>query len=137
MVNKVILLGRVGKDPEVRNLENGATVANLTLATSEKYKDKQTGESKEVTEWHRLVLWRGLAEIAAKYVHKGDLLYVTGKIKARSWDSDDGKKHYITEIFVDELKMLGSPKGKKSDTSNEPIASDHDSPGAASDDLLF
>ena len=85
-VNKVILVGRLGKDPEVRNLENGASVANFTLATSESYKDKTTSEKKEITEWHNIVLWRGLAEIAAKYLHKGDMIYVEGRLRTRSWE---------------------------------------------------
>jgi len=80
-VNKVILVGRLGKDPEVRNLENGASVARFTMATSETYKDKTTGERKELTEWHNIVLWRGLADIAAKYLHKGDQVYVEGKLR--------------------------------------------------------
>jgi single-strand DNA-binding protein len=84
-VNKVILVGRLGKDPEVRNLENGAVVANFSIATSESYKDRTTGEKKEITEWHNIVLWRGLAEIAQKYLHKGDMVYIEGKLRTRSW----------------------------------------------------
>ena len=87
-VNKVILVGRLGKDPEVRNLENGVTVANFSLATSESYKDKTTGDKKEVTEWHNISLWRGLADIAAKYLHKGDLVYIEGKLRTRSWEKE-------------------------------------------------
>lgn len=88
-------------------MTTGDKVANFSIATSETWKDKVTGEKKEKTEWHNLVLWRQLAEIAAKYVHKGDLLYVEGKITQRSWEKD-GQKHYITEIVVNQMTMLGS-----------------------------
>jgi len=106
-VNKVILVGRLGKDPEVRNLENGATVANFTLATSESYKDKTTGDKKEVTEWHNIVLWRGLADIAAKYLHKGDLIYLEGKLRTRSWEKE-GVTRYMTEVVGDNMTMLST-----------------------------
>jgi single-strand DNA-binding protein len=108
-VNKVILVGRLGKDPEVRNLDNGATVANFTVATSESYKDKTTGEKKEITEWHNIVLWRGLAEIAQKYLHKGDMVYIEGKLRTRSWEKE-GVTRYTTEVLGDNMTML-SPKG--------------------------
>lgn len=108
-VNKVILVGRLGKDPEVRNLDNGATVANFTVATSESYKDKTTGEKKEITEWHNIVLWRGLAEVAQKYLHKGDMIYVEGKLRTRSWEKD-GVTRYTTEVIADNMTML-STKG--------------------------
>src|SRR5215510_11829819 len=103
-VNKVILVGRLGKDPEVRNLESGVAVANFTLATSESYKDKTTGEKKEVTEWHNVVLWRGLAEIAQRYLHKGDMVYVEGKLRTRSWEKE-GVTRYTTEIVGDNMTM--------------------------------
>jgi single-strand DNA-binding protein len=109
-VNKVILIGRLGKEPEVRNLENGAIVANFTMATSESYKDKTTGEKKEVTEWHNIVLWRGLAEISQKYLHKGDLVYIEGKLKTRSWEKE-GVTRYTTEVVADNMTMLGSKGG--------------------------
>jgi single-strand DNA-binding protein len=108
-VNKVILVGRLGKDPEVRNLENGATVANFTLATSESYKDKTTGEKKEVTEWHNIVLWKALAEISQKYLHKGDMVYIEGKLRTRSWEKE-GVTRYTTEVVADTMTML-STKG--------------------------
>jgi single-strand DNA-binding protein len=106
-VNKVILVGRLGKEPEVRNLDNGAAVANFTIATSESYKDRTTGEKKEVTEWHNIVVWRGLAEIAQKYLHKGDQVYIEGKLRTRSWEKD-GVTRYTTEIVADNMTMLGS-----------------------------
>lgn len=108
-VNKVILVGRLGKDPEVRNLDNGATVANFTIATSESYRDKTTGDKKEITEWHNIVLWRGLAEIAQKYLHKGDLVYIEGKLRTRSWEKE-GVTRYTTEVVGDNMTML-STKG--------------------------
>lgn len=107
-VNKVILIGRLGKDPEVRNLDNGAVVANFSIATSESYKDRTTGEKKEITEWHNIVLWRGLAEISQKYLHKGDMVYIEGKLRTRSWEKD-GVTRYTTEIVADNMNML-SPK---------------------------
>ncbi len=141
-VNKVILVGRLGKDPEVRNLENGATVANFTMATSETYKDKTTGEKKEITDWHNIVLWRGLAEIAQKYVHKGDLIYIEGKIRTRSWEKD-GITRYTTEIIGDNMTML-STRGSSSGTAASPnegyssAPSKGDSlPSGGSDDLPF
>ena len=107
-VNKVILIGRLGKDPEVRNLDNGAVVANFSIATSESYKDRTTGEKKEITEWHNIVLWRGLAEIAQKFLRKGDMVYIEGKLRTRSWEKD-GVTRYTTEIVADNMTML-SPK---------------------------
>lgn len=107
-VNKVILVGRLGKDPEVRNLDNGTPVANFTMATSEVFKDRNTGERRENTEWHNIVLWRGLAEIAQKYLHKGDMVYIEGKLRTRSWEKD-GVTRYTTEVVADNMTML-SPK---------------------------
>jgi single-strand DNA-binding protein len=146
-VNKVILVGRLGKDPEVRNLENGAAVANFSVATSESWKDKHTGEKKEMTEWHNIVLWRGLAEIAQKYLHKGDLIYIEGKMRTRMWEKD-GIKRYITEIVGDEMKMLGSKGGSSSGNAHTQHGSSTQSGGSnvdnsasppdqSSDDLPF
>jgi single-strand DNA-binding protein len=104
-VNKVILVGRLGKDPEVRNLENGAAVANFSIATSETYKDRTTGEKKEITEWHNIVAWRGLADITQKYLRKGDMVYIEGKLRTRSWEKD-GITRYTTEIVADNMNML-------------------------------
>jgi len=146
-VNKVILVGRLGKDPEVRNLENGATVANFTMATSESYKDKTTGDKKEVTEWHNIVLWRGLAEVAAKYLHKGDMVYVEGKLRTRSWEKE-GVTRYTTEIVGDNMTMLstqrsgggGNPEYKPSSPQYSAQAADDFGSGKgenATDDLPF
>jgi single-strand DNA-binding protein len=105
-VNKVILIGNLGKDPEVRHLENGAVVANFPIATSETYTDRTTGERRENTDWHSIVLWRGLAEIAEKYLKKGQKIYVEGKLKTRSWQDKDGNTRYTTEVVGDEMTML-------------------------------
>ncbi len=117
-VNKVILVGRVGKEPEVRNLENGAVVANFSIATSETYKDKTTGEKKEITDWHNIVLWRGLAEITQKYVHKGDMLYIEGKMRTRSWEKD-GITRYTTEVIGDNMTMLSTKGGSGGPSNSE------------------
>lgn len=107
-VNKVILIGNLGGDPEVRHLENGVTVATFNLATSETYKDRQTGERREQTEWHRVVTWRGLAEVVEKYLKKGSKVYVEGKLRTRKWEKD-GIERYSTEIQADEMTMLDRP----------------------------
>lgn len=142
-VNKVIIVGRLGKDPEVRHLENGASVANFPVATSEVYKDRNTGERKEQTEWHNVVLWRGLAEVAEKYLKKGDQVYVEGKLRTRSWEKD-GITRYTTEIVGDNMTMLGSPGGgsntgpsqqdKYQESESEPV---NQSQEDATDDLPF
>lgn len=107
MLNKVMLIGNVGKDPEVRHLENGIAVATLTLATSERYRDRTTGETKEQTEWHSVILWRQMADFAEKFVRKGAQVYVEGKLRSRSWEDQQGIKHYVTEIVADTLNLLG------------------------------
>jgi single-strand DNA-binding protein len=117
-VNKVILVGRLGKDPEVRNLESGVSVANFTMATSETYKDKTTGDRKEVTEWHNIVLWRGLADVAQKYLHKGDMVYIEGKLRTRSWEKD-GVTRYTTEVIADNMTMLSSRSGGGSSSGGD------------------
>ena len=117
MVNKVILVGRLGKDPDVRHLENGAVVANFTMATSESYKDRTSGERKEITDWHNVVVWRGLAEVAERFLHKGDMIYVEGKLKTRSYDDKDGVKKYITEVLADNFTMLGGKKDNEGSSS--------------------
>lgn len=106
-VNKTILVGNVGADPEVRYMPSGAAVANLTLATSEHWKDKTTGEPKEVTEWHRVIFFNRLAEIVQEYVKKGAKLYIEGSLRTRSWEQD-GIKRYATEIVAKEMQMLDS-----------------------------
>lgn len=106
-LNKVMLIGNVGKEPDVRYLDNGVAVATFPLATSERGYRLQNGtEVPERTEWHNVVLWRGLAETAEKYVHKGDKLFIEGKIRSRSYDDQNGVKRYVTEIFADSMEML-------------------------------
>jgi single-strand DNA-binding protein len=105
-VNKVILVGNVGKDPEIRYLEGGTAVCSFPLATSESYRNRD-GEKITNTEWHNIVLWRGLAEIAERYVKKGTQLYIEGRIRTRSWDDKEGNKRYTTEIIADNMQMLG------------------------------
>lgn len=106
-VNKVILVGNLGKDPEVRSLDSGAKVASFSLATTESYKDRNTGERKDVTEWHNIVLWRGLAEIAEKYLNKGSQVYIEGKLQTRSYEDKEGNTRYTTEIVGLNMTMLG------------------------------
>lgn len=118
-VNKVILIGNVGKEPEVRYLDSGIAVATLPLATSDRAYTLANGtQVPERTEWHNLVFWRGLAETVEKYVHKGDKLYVEGKIRTRSYDDQAGVKRYVTEIFVDNMEMLTAKASSAGSASN-------------------
>ena len=110
-VNKVILLGNVGQDPEIKYMQNGDAVANLSLATSESWKDKNTGEQKEKTEWHRVVAFKRLAEIIGEYVKKGSKLYVEGRLQTRKWQGKDGQDKYTTEVLISEMQMLDSRPG--------------------------
>jgi single-strand DNA-binding protein len=105
-INKVILVGNVGKDPEVKHLESNVSVAHFTLATSENYTNK-SGEKVTTTEWHNIVCWRGLASLAENYIRKGSQIYVDGKIRTRSYDATDGSKKYVTEIYADTIQLLG------------------------------
>ena len=136
--SKVRLLGNVGKDPAVRQLDTGSAGATLTRATNDRaYKLANGTQVPERTEWHNLVLWRGLAETAEKYIHKGDKLYVEGKIRSRSYDDQTGAKRYITEIFVDSMEML-TPKGANAATAQPTVAASAQAvptqPAAASQD---
>ena len=117
-INKVILVGNVGKDPEIRHLDSGVAVANFPLATSESYIAKN-GDKVETTEWHNIVVWHGLADVAEKYVTKGRQLYIEGKIRTRSWDDKDGNKRYTTEIVADVMQLLGPrPDNQQSDNNS-------------------
>lgn len=118
-VNKVILVGNLGKDPETRYMPNGDQVTNITVATSETWKDKNSGEQKEATEWHRVVFFRRLAEIAGQYLKKGSQVYIEGKLKTRKWQGQDGQDRYTTEIHADEMKMLGKREGMGGDGPRE------------------
>ncbi|EIC00295.1 MULTISPECIES: single-stranded DNA-binding protein SSB1 [Pantoea] len=109
-VNKVILVGNLGQDPEVRYMPNGGAVANITLATSESWRDKQTGENKEITEWHRVVLFGKLAEVAGEYLRKGSQVYIEGQLRTRKWQDQGGQERYTTEVVVNvggTMQMLG------------------------------
>jgi len=119
-VNKVILVGNLGKDPEVKYLDSGVAVANFSLATTENYKNKE-GERVSQTEWHNIVLWRGLAEVAEKWLKKGSSVYIEGKIKTRKWEDKDGNTRYNTEILADNMTMLG---GKSNVDSTSPTSSE-------------
>jgi len=134
-VNKVILVGNLGKDPEVRSLESGTKVASFSLATTESYKNKE-GQKVEQTEWHNIVMWRGLAEVAEKYLRKGGQIYLEGKIRTRTWDDKEGNKRYTTEIIADTFTMLGS---KREDTPQSTNVSEPTPPVAPGpdDDLPF
>ncbi len=128
-VNKVILIGNVGKDPDVRYLDNGVAVATFPLATTERAYTLQNGtQVPERTEWHNIVLWRGLAQTAEKYVHKGDKLFIEGKIKSRSYDDQNGVKRYVVEIFADNMEMLtarsAQPQAPATPTQPQPVAED-------------
>lgn len=107
-VNQVILIGNLGADPEVRSMPDGNTVCNIRMATTDVWKDKTTGEKKETTEWHRVVLYRKLGEIAARYLKKGSSVYIEGRLKTRKWQDQNGQERYTTEIEATEMKMLGS-----------------------------
>jgi len=120
-VNKVIIVGNLGKDPEKRFLPDGKAVASFTVATSESWKDKQTGGLKERTEWHRVVVFGGLAEVAAEYLKKGSKLYLEGKLRTRKWQDSSGSDRYTTEVVMDEMQMLGGGPARQ------------DAPGAAPD----
>ena len=110
-INKVILVGNVGGDPETRYMPSGSAVTNLTIATNESWKDKQTGEQKERTEWHRVAMFNRLAEIAAEYLRKGSQVYIEGKLRTRKWQDKSGNDRYTTEIIADEMQMLGGRGG--------------------------
>jgi single-strand DNA-binding protein len=123
MLNKVTLIGNLGADPEVRLIPNGGSVANITLATTRRWKDKQTGERKEATEWHRVVFFNRLAEIAGEYLKKGSQVYVEGRLQTRKWQGQDGQDRYTTEILAEELHMLGSRSGGTAHFGAEPATS--------------
>jgi single-strand DNA-binding protein len=116
-INKVILIGNLGREPETKHFSNGGSVCNCAVATSETWKDRQTGEQKEKTEWHNIVFNGRLAEIAQKYLHKGSKIYVEGSLRTRKWQTQQGQDKYTTEIVVNELQMLDS-KGESAPSSN-------------------
>ncbi|MGB5588192.1 MAG: single-stranded DNA-binding protein, partial [Gammaproteobacteria bacterium] len=139
-INKVILVGNLGADPETRYTPSGSAVTNVRLATSESWKDKQTGEQQERTEWHRVVFFNRLAEIAAEYLRKGSQIYVEGSIRTRKWQDQSGQDRYSTEIVGNEMQMLGgrggagAPAGGGGDFSSAPRSSKPTNPEPALDD---
>ena len=136
-VNKVILVGNLGSDPEVKTTPSGAQVANFSLATSESWTDKASGEKQTKTEWHRLVLWRRLAEIAGQYLKKGAKIYVEGKLETRSWEDKEGQKRYTTEVVVHQLEMLGGDRQEGSAQQYEqPEPAPYVASGSSDDDDL-
>lgn len=144
-VNKVIIVGNIGKDPETRYLPSGDAVTNIVVATSEKYKDKATSEMKEITEWHRISFFGKLAEIAGQYLKKGSAVYVEGKLRTRKWTDNAGVEKYSTDILADSMQMLGgrpmdsgsSEKVKNDAPSAMPPSSPSASLGAMDDDIPF
>ena len=111
-INKVIIVGNLGNDPDTKYMPSGGAVTNLSVATSESWKDKQTGEQKERTEWHRVAMFGRLAEIAAEYLRKGSQVYLEGKLRTRKWQDKSGQDRYTTEIIADEMQMLGGKSGE-------------------------
>ena len=116
-VNKVIIVGNLGRDPETKYMPNGEAVTNIAVATTESWKDKNSGEKKELTEWHRITFYRKLAEIAGQYLKKGSQVYIEGRLQTRKWQDKDGSDRYTTEIIADTMQMLGSRQGGDSDAA--------------------
>ena len=130
-INKVILIGNLGQDPETRYMPSGGAVTNFTLATNESWKDKQTGEQKDRTEWHKVAMFGRLAEIAAEYLRKGSQVYVEGRLQTRKWQDRDGNDRYTTEIIGDTMQMLGS-RGDSAPTRSAPA---QNTPSGTTDDF--
>lgn len=130
-INKVIIVGNLGGDPETRYMPSGSAVTNLTVATNESWKDKQTGEQKDRTEWHKVAMFNRLAEIAAEYLRKGSQVYIEGKLRTRKWQDKSGQDRWTTEIIADEMQMLGG-RGGAGGGGSAPMSSGQDSgpPGA-------
>jgi len=139
-INKVIIVGFLGNDPEIRTMPNGEQVANITVATSESWTDKNTGEKKTQTEWHRIVLYRRLTEIAGQYLTKGSQVYIEGRLKTRKWQDGNGQDRYTTEIQGDNLQMLGGrqdePKQAKSSKAKPNLSNAMDEQGDSFDDNI-
>ena len=134
-INKVILVGNLGADPETRYMPNGDAVANIRLATTESWKDKASGEKKEITEWHRVVFYRKLAEIVGQYLKKGSSVYVEGRIRTRKWQDKDGQERYTTEIEANEMQMLGGRQSGDSAPSEKPQRNAQGAPRASIEDM--
>lgn len=130
-VNKVILVGNLGRDPEVRYTANGGAVANITIATSEQWTDKQSGQKQEKTEWHRVVMFGRLGEIAGEYLRKGSQVYIEGKLQTRKWQDQNGQDRYTTEIVANEMQMMGSRGGGGSADFDQSSAAPKQNQGGA------
>lgn len=135
-INKVILIGNLGKDPEVRYSPSGGAIANLTLATSESWKDKNTGEKVEKTEWHRVVAFKRTAEIMGEYLKKGSKVYIEGKLQTRKWQDKEGKDRYTTEVVANDMQMLDS-RGSTQQETPQQAASPAPQPEILDDDIPF
>lgn len=148
-INKVIIIGNLGGDPETRYMPSGSAVTNITVATNESWKDKQTGEQKDRTEWHKVAMFNRLAEVAAEYLRKGSQVYIEGKLRTRKWQDKSGQDRWTTEIIADEMQMLGGRGGAGGGAGggSAPMSSDQDSgppsappqpgPGDFDDDIPF
>jgi single-strand DNA-binding protein len=140
-VNKVIIVGNLGNDPDTRYMPSGSAVTNLSVATNESWKDKQTGEQKDRTEWHKVAMFGRLAEIAAEYLRKGSQVYIEGKLRTRKWQDQQGNDRYTTEVIADEMQMLGGRSGgapqMRSDAGPPPSPPPAGSSGDFDDDIPF
>jgi single-strand DNA-binding protein len=134
-INKVIIVGNLGQDPETRYMPSGSAVTNMTVATNESWKDKQSGEQKERTEWHRVAMFGRLAEIAAEYLRKGSQVYIEGKLRTRKWQDKQGQDRYTTEVIADEMQMLGGRTGGGAPASQGSSAPSGPAPGPSPDDF--
>lgn len=130
-INKVILVGNLGGDPETRYMPSGSAVTNITVATNESWKDKQTGEQKDRTEWHKVAMFNRLAEVAAEYLRKGSQVYIEGKLRTRKWQDKSGQDRWTTEIIADEMQMLGGRGGGGGGSAPMSSGQDSDPPSAA------
>ena len=133
-INKVILVGNLGAEPETRYMPSGGAVTNIRLATSDTWRDKQSGEQRERTEWHRVVFFNRLAEIATEYLHKGSQIYIEGRLQTRKWQGQDGQDRYTTEVIANEMQMLGS-RGSGANVSNDTPRTSAEEWDSASSDL--
>lgn len=131
MLNKVTLIGNLGADPEVRYLPTGGAVTSISLATTRRWKDKQSGERKDATEWHRVIFFNRLAEVAGEYLKKGSQVYVEGRLQTRKWQGQDGQDRYTTEIIAEEMQMLGSRSGGTSSFGEQAPAANYSAPKPA------
>jgi single-strand DNA-binding protein len=134
-VNKVIVVGRLGSDPDTRYMPSGSAVTNVSVATSESWKDKESGEKQEKTEWHRVVFFNRLAEIASEYLKKGSQIYVEGRLQTRKWEDKEGKERWTTEIVANQMQMLGERMSSGSSSNNQSSSSNTNNNEFANDDF--